>query len=222
MLVLALGCSKRQPEPERASRWLDALQAVPSWGGFHVVNEGMILGAPRDADAALRAMLVAFRDPACKMGLGIGDGEALHHFGDADAVHLPRGRAVDAAVEALARALAPSARAFVSVSVPARVPVASGASFASRAATSRADEIEALLGVLALLVSQRTSAQWKVIDVVESLPHGTQQQWAGALGISHQAVSMAMTRSHYLEVARVLPLLSRLLQEADDMAASGW
>src|SRR5690625_3089462 len=75
-----------------------------------------------------------------------------------------------------------------------------------------AEEAEALLQLLAILVRRRTDAGWEAIDLLGEL--GTQRAVAERLGISAQAVSQRIAAALWEEEVALHPLAARLLVDA--------
>jgi hypothetical protein len=77
----------------------------------------------------------------------------------------------------------------------------------------RAAEAEALLRVLGAITQRRTRSGWEAIDLVET--GMSQQDAAGALGVTKQAVSQRLQTALWHQERQVRPLAARLLEEAD-------
>jgi hypothetical protein len=79
---------------------------------------------------------------------------------------------------------------------------------------------EAVLRLIGRLVQDRTTAQWKVVDVLRAVQqghtgtHGTQKIAARKLGITEQSVSRALLRSGWQEEWAARPAAALLLELA--------
>jgi hypothetical protein len=82
-----------------------------------------------------------------------------------------------------------------------------------------AAEAEAVLQLLGHIVYTRTEAEWKVLDLMTPGARGQQKLIAQELGISTQAVSKAVVRSHWIEEWATRPAAARLLEMAHGPAA---
>lgn len=74
-----------------------------------------------------------------------------------------------------------------------------------------AAETEAVLRLLGQIVYTRTEAEWNVLDLMTPGARGQQKLIAQELGISTQAVSKAVIRSHWMEEWATRPAAARLL-----------
>ncbi|MHA7190339.1 hypothetical protein ACX80N_08625 [Arthrobacter sp. MDT2-16] len=77
-----------------------------------------------------------------------------------------------------------------------------------------AAEAEAVLRLLGQIVSTRTDAEWAVLDLMTPGARGQQKYVAQELGITTQAVSRAVVRSHWMEEWATRPAAARLLDLA--------
>ncbi|WP_026549345.1 hypothetical protein [Arthrobacter sp. Br18] len=82
-----------------------------------------------------------------------------------------------------------------------------------------AGEAEAVLRLLGRIVYTRTDAEWTVLDLMTPGARGQQKFIAQELGISTQAVSKAVVRSHWLEEHATRPAAARLLDLAHGPAS---
>jgi hypothetical protein len=87
-----------------------------------------------------------------------------------------------------------------------RVPLAVAGPDADIAA-----EAEAVLRLLGQIVSTRTEAEWAVLDLMTPGARGQQKYIGQELGITTQAVSKAVVRSHWVEEWACRPAAARLL-----------
>ena len=72
-------------------------------------------------------------------------------------------------------------------------------------------EAEAVLRLLGQIVYTRTEAEWNVLDLMTPGARGQQKLIAQELGITTQAVSKAVIRSHWVEEWATRPAAARLL-----------
>ncbi|MDF9278999.1 hypothetical protein P4U43_14510 [Arthrobacter sp. EH-1B-1] len=72
-------------------------------------------------------------------------------------------------------------------------------------------EAEAVLRLLGQIVYTRTDAEWNVLDLMTPGARGQQKLIAQELGITTQAVSKAVIRSHWMEEWATRPAAARLL-----------
>lgn len=77
-----------------------------------------------------------------------------------------------------------------------------------------AAEAEAVLRLLGQIVYTRTEAEWNVLDLMTPGARGQQKLIAAELGITTQAVSKAVIRSHWVEEWATRPAAARLLDLA--------
>ncbi|MEE6281083.1 hypothetical protein [Georgenia sunbinii] len=75
-----------------------------------------------------------------------------------------------------------------------------------------ADDAEALLQMLGLVVRRRSPEGWEIIDLMDTVP--TQRRAAEELDISAQAVSQRLATAMWQEEQRLHPLAARLLDDA--------
>lgn len=79
----------------------------------------------------------------------------------------------------------------------------------------RAAEAEAVLTLVAAVAARRTEGGWAAVDAWRAVEgHGTQEEIAGRLGVSQQAVSQRLAAALWDEEWAVRPVLARLLEEA--------
>ncbi|MFC8923324.1 hypothetical protein [Cellulosimicrobium sp. NPDC057127] len=79
---------------------------------------------------------------------------------------------------------------------------------------TRADEVEALLRLLAAVAARRTDPGWEAIDALAHVG-GTQKDVAHRLGVTEQAVSQRLRSALWPEETAVRPVVVRLLGETD-------
>lgn len=172
------------------------LDQVETHSPFTALSGQLLLGVPRDASAAIDAILRTTRLNFCNIGLGIGP---LYEPVPQDA-ELVDGRAVHRALGALEAAGHRGERVPICVSGPEE-NIATG--------------IEGLLRLLGQSIRTRSAAEWAVVDLMTPGVRGQQRAIAEALDITPQAVSAAIVRSGFNDEHDARAGLSRLLELAD-------
>jgi hypothetical protein len=177
---------------DRVDDILDALKPIPSTRPFERTAGDEIQAVFDDAEPASQAILQLLRDGHWSVGVGVGP------------VHLP--------LPASTRAGRGPAFELARVAVDAAKR--SAQHVAVRAAdTERGHDLDALLGLLAVVTRGRTRQAWEAIDLVES--GLSQAEVAAKLSISPQAVSQRLAAAHWREERAGRPTLVRLLSRAD-------
>lgn len=149
-------------------------------------------GILADPAAAVEAALLAIRQRRWNVGIGVGE------------IHPPLpGSVLDAEGFGLVYARRAVERAR---SAGERIPLAVAGPDAAVAA-----EAQAVLRLLGQIVASRSEAEWKVLDLLTPGARGQQKYVAELLGISTQAVSKAVVRSHWQEEWATRPAAARLL-----------
>ncbi|MCQ1948440.1 hypothetical protein NNX28_00670 [Arthrobacter sp. zg-Y859] len=149
-------------------------------------------GVLTDAATAVEAALTAIRQRRWHVGVGVGELQVPLPENLADA----RGYGLVYSRRAVERAQRTGDR----------VPLAVEGPDAELAA-----EAEAVLRLLGLIVAARSEAEWKVLDLMTPGARGQQKFVAQELGITAQAVSKAVVRSHWSEEWATRPAAARLL-----------
>jgi hypothetical protein len=183
MFVLTIDQRGSRRGLDRVPELLRSLRGIPAELGFERSVGDELQGALADPGAVVEAALLALRSGHWYVGIGVG------------AVDLPlpgtareaRGPAFVAARQAVERAK----------KAGERVPLAVTAG--SRAADGAASAAEAVLCLIGRLVMDRSTAEWRVLDLLQPGVRGQQAAVAGVLGISPQAVSKAVLRSGWQE-----------------------
>lgn len=201
MYVVTIDQRDSRSSGDRVPGLLDELDAVPCVSPFERTAGDEVQGL-LDSPAGVRdALLAALRDGDwhCGVGIGLVDDESY-----ASGTRAGRGPAYLAAREAVeaAKGLPGSVavRAFV------------GAEPAPGSGTEWADDCEAVWGLVAPLVLDRTAAQWRAVDAVDAAE--TQAAAAKALGITPASVNGALRASRIREERAAYPVLDRLLAGA--------
>lgn len=174
------------PELLREFRFVDAV--VPFQRSVGDELQGVVGSAQSAVDVALKA--IRFR----RWHVGIGVGE----------VHSPVPERI---TEAEGYGLVYSRRAVNRAQKTGeRIPLAIEGPDSDVAA-----EAEAVLRLLGQIVYTRTDAEWNVLDLMTPGARGQQKLIAAELGITTQAVSKAVIRSHWVEEWATRPAAARLL-----------
>ncbi|MHA7248281.1 hypothetical protein [Arthrobacter tecti] len=177
------------PELLREFRFLDAV--VPFQRSVGDELQGVVDNAVAAVDVALKA--IRFR----RWHVGIGVGE----------VHMPLPERI---VDAEGYGLVYSRRAVNRAQKTGeRIPLVVEGPDSDVAA-----EAEAVLRLLGQIVYTRTEAEWNVLDLMTPGARGQQKFIAQELGITTQAVSKAVIRSHWVEEWATRPAAARLLDLA--------
>jgi hypothetical protein len=191
--VLTINQRDTREVGDRTAGLLRALRHVPAAVPFQrsVGDEvqGVVDSASTAVDAALRA--VRYR----RWHVGIGVGGLTPPVPD---------RLVDAEGHGLVHARRAVNRAR---RTGERIPLAVEGPDAEIAA-----EAEAVLRLLGQIVHTRTEAEWTVLDLMTPGARGQQKHIARELGITAQAVSRAVVRSHWMEEWATRPAAARLLE----------
>lgn len=145
---------------------------------------------------ALSALTLLFRDQNWRIGLGVGDVDTPY----GPSTRASRGPAFYAARDAVERAQAS----------PVRTAVVSG----TNNRDEEADDVDALLTLLLMLLDRRTRGGWEVYDLLE-VGH-TQAQAADRLGLTPGAVSLRARAAGIRAQMNAEPALVRLLTRLDD------
>ncbi|NUP74172.1 MAG: MarR family transcriptional regulator, partial [Sinomonas sp.] len=157
-----------------------------------------VQGVFASPEGAIGAGLVAMRPDACggvrwNVGIGVGPlGEPLPpDIRDVTGLGLVYSR------RAVERAQHIKDEAAIAVDGPDRALAA---------------EAAAILRLLGLTVARRTTAEWRVLDLLTPGVRGQQRAVAEALGITAQAVSKAIARSHWNEEFEARPAAAHLMR----------
>ncbi|GAA1053634.1 hypothetical protein [Dietzia natronolimnaea] len=192
---------------------LEALADIPCAAAFERTAGDEVQGLLTDPAAVRRALLVALRGGVWHCGVGAGEVDDDSYASGTRAGRGPAYLAARDAVEA-AKGLSSS----VAVRVPATPGAGAGAGAGADAAAWAAD-CEAVWGLTAPLILDRTEAQWRVVDAVDRSP--TQAAAAHELDITPASVNGALRLSRIREERAAYPALDRLLAGAHDAATGG-
>ncbi|MHA7282597.1 hypothetical protein [Arthrobacter sp. TMS2-4] len=179
---------------------LRALRPVPAAVPFQQSFGDEVQGVVDSATAAVEAALRALRHRCWHVGIGVGGltPPVPERLVDAEGYGLVYARrAVDRARR-----------------TGERIPLAVEGPDGGIAA-----EAEAVLRLLGQIVATRTDAEWAVVDLLTPGARGQQKYVAQELGITTQAVSRAVVRSHWTEEWATRPAAARLLDLAHGPAS---
>ena len=202
---------------------LEALADIPCAAAFERTAGDEVQGLLTDPAAVRRALLVALRGGEWHCGVGAGEVDDDSYASGTRAGRGPAYLAARDAVEA-AKGLSSS----VAVRVPATPGAGAGAGAGADAAAwagagadaaAWAADCEAVWGLTAPLILDRTEAQWRVVDAVDRSP--TQAAAAHELDITPASVNGALRLSRIREERAAYPALDRLLAGAHDAATGG-
>lgn len=93
---------------------------------------------------------------------------------------------------------------------PGRSQIAVAATVATQ---PELNHLDALLGLLAGIITARTPSQWKVIDAVLTDPEATQSEIAKQLDMTQQGVAKSLAASLWRQELEVIPLLEALFEQ---------
>lgn len=165
--------------------------AVPAVLSFERTAGDEFQGVLEDADAVVAVVLDLLREGAWSVGVGAGPVQTPLPSSTRAATgpaFLSARRAVDAAKQR-----------------PSRVAVRG-------AVAADAEDAQAVLGALALVVERRSPQAWEAIGLVED--GSTQAEAAAALGISRQAVGQRLAAGLWELERELRPTAARLLVRA--------
>ncbi|GHD10925.1 hypothetical protein [Zhihengliuella salsuginis] len=207
MYVVTINQRDTRDAGDRVDELTHALRDLPAAMTFQRSLGDETIGILDDPAHALTAALIALRQRRWNVGIGAG---TLHEPlpGALDDV---RGPALVHARRAVTRAQRiDAARATTAPLKPGeRLPVA-----VAGADPGAAEQAEAVIRLLGRLVAARSQAEWAVVDLFVPGVRGQQKEIGAALGISSQAVSKAILRSHAEDEAAARPAAAALLRAA--------
>lgn len=164
---------------------------------FQPTGPGEVRGLTEDPEAAVSVTMLALRDGRYAVAIGVGE-VFLTRVTD------PQGRlavAADGAGMLYGHEAAATVRGIDRVAV--RVCAADQQSAA---------EAQAVLKLVGRIVSVRSEAEWRVVDLLTPGARGQQKDVAAQLGITPQAVSKAVVRSLWHEEWDARPAAATLLR----------
>lgn len=192
MYVLTINQRDSRESGDRVEELVAALGRLPAAIPFQRSFGDEAIGVVTEARTAVDAAMIALRARRWHVGIGVG---SLH-------VPLPE-RIADAEGFGLVYARRAVNRA---QKTGERVPLAVSGPDADVAA-----EAQAVLRLVGQIVATRTDAEWSVLDLMVPGVRGQQRAIADELGITTQAVSKAVVRSHWNEEWACRPAAARLL-----------
>ncbi|MGO4805721.1 MarR family transcriptional regulator [Arthrobacter sp. 2MCAF15] len=223
MYVMTIDQRGSTGDVDRVPDLLKELGSLSTSGRFERSVGDEVQGVVERADEVVDIALHALRSGRWYVGIGVGEV-------DLPLPASPRegsGPAFVAARAAVDRAKGAAAHVPLAVVAGGAARRAGAAAAANGAARSRASaacaNAEAVLRLIGRLVQDRTAAQWKVVDVLRSVrhgtngTHGTQKIAAQKLGITEQSVSRAVMRSGWQEEWGARPAAEMLLALADSL-----
>jgi hypothetical protein len=163
--------------------------------GFDRTVGDEVQGVLDDPETVLDVVLDLLRDGGWSVGLGIGPVDEPLPAVSREA----SGEAFVRAREAVDQAESRTATAPVAV---------------RGGRPGRAEEVEALVRLLAAVAARRSSPGWEAVDTLADVG-GTQKDVARRLAISEQAVSQRLRSALWPEEAAARPVVVRLLGETD-------
>lgn len=167
---------------------------------FQVTGPGEVRGLTRDARDAVSAAMLALRGGRYRVGIGVGEVRLTR-------VTDPQGRAAVTA-EGPGMLLGREAAATGRAGERAAVRVCA-------ADVEAAAQAQAVLGLVGRIVSERSEAEWRVVDLLVPGARGQQKEVAAHLGITPQAVSKAVVRSLWHEEWEARPAAATLLRRCE-------
>lgn len=204
MYVVTIDQRDSRITDDRVPGLLDALAPLPCAAPFERTAGDEVQGLVEDAAVVRTVLLTALRDGHWHCGVGVGP---VDRGSWETGTRAGRGPAYLAARDAV------EAAKDLPGSVAIRVP-----GDAAGAAGDWAADCEAVWSLVAALVLDRTDAQWRVVDAVDSAE--TQTAAAAALEITPSSVTGALRLSHIREERAAHGALDRLLTGAHHAATT--
>ena len=199
MFVVTMDQRDSRSSPDHVPTLLDALSGVETVAEFERTAGDEVQALLSSPEAVRTTVLTALRFGDWHCGIGVG---AVESGSYATGTRAGRGAAYLAAREAV--------EAAKSAGGPVAVRVAEDAPASAR---DWAADCEAVWTLVAALVTDRTEAQWRVVDMVDRTD--TQAAAAEALGMTPTSVAGALRRSGIRAERAAHPVLDRLLLGAD-------
>jgi hypothetical protein len=192
MYVLTINQRDSRESGDRVDELVAGLAHLPAAIDFQRSVGDEAIGVVSEAGTAVDAAMLALRSRRWHVGIGVG---SLHVPLPAD-VHNAEGYGLVYARRAVDRARKTGERVPLAVAGPD---------------SQIAQEAQAVLRLIGQIVATRTDAEWAVLDLMVPGVRGQQRAIADALGITTQAVSKAVVRSHWNEEWACRPAAARLL-----------
>jgi hypothetical protein len=193
MFTLTINQRDSRRDGDQVPQLLKDLRHIPALLDFDRSVEDEVQGIVDCAHQAVETALIALRSGHWYVGIGVGPvnqpfPNQIKHASGHGLVYARR------AVERLRNG-------------PDRIPVAVEGPLAHIAA-----EAEAVLRLLGHIVQHRTTAEWRVLDLLTPGVRGQQKAVAQELGISTQAVSKALHRAQWVDEHAARPAAATLLE----------
>jgi len=236
MYVMTIDQRGSTGDVDRVPGLLKELRDLSTGGRFERSVGDEVQGVVERADEVVDIALHALRSGRWYVGIGVGEvdlplpaspreGSGPAFVAARAAVDRAKGAAAHVPLAVVAgggRARRASTAASAAAGPAAGAAAPANGSARSRGATACANA-EAVLRLIGRVVQDRTTAQWKVVDVLRSVrhdthgTHGTQKIAAQKLGITEQSVSRAVLRSGWQEEWAARPAAEMLLTLADSL-----
>lgn len=185
-----------RPDPAMDHELCRRLRDVPARAPFQPTAPGEVRGLTEDAHAAVTAAMIALREDRYAVGIGVGD------------VFLTRVDHEDGRVAVTAEG--PGMSHGHLAAQPGRDTERAAVRVSAADATA-AGQAQAVLKLVGRIVSERSEAEWRVVDLLVPGARGQQKTVAQQLGITPQAVSKAVVRSLWNEEWQARPAAATLL-----------
>lgn len=206
MFVLTMDQRGSQRSADLVPALIEMLGEVPVALPFERSVGDEVQGVLADAGAVVDVALRVLRTGQWYVGIGVGAVQEPLPASPREA----SGPAFVAARKAVDRAKKTGERVHLAVRAGEWGRPGAGPTAARNAAAA-----EAVLCLLGRLVSERTDAEWRVLDLLQPGTRGMQAAVAAQLGISAQAVSKAVFRAGWQEEQGGREAAAILLQLAD-------
>ncbi|MEE1621414.1 hypothetical protein ACQ3I4_13180 [Zafaria sp. Z1313] len=192
MYVLTINQRDSREAGDRVDELTASLAGLPTLIAFQRSVGDEAIGVVAEPKTAVDAAMTALRARRWHVGIGVG---SLHVPLPEDIAHA-EGFGLVYARRAVDRARRTGER----------IPLAVAGPDAGAAA-----QAQAVLRLIGQIVATRTEAEWAVLDLMVPGVRGQQRAIADELGITTQAVSKAVVRSHWNEEWDCRPAAARLL-----------
>lgn len=233
MYVVTIDQRDSRTSTDRVPDLLDELAAVPCVSAFDRTAGDEVQGLLDDPAAVRQALLIALRSGRWHCGVGVGEvdpaswesgtraGRGPAYLAARDAVEAAKGMPGSVAIRVAAgdgyRGAAAGGYSGAAAGSGGRSGGEGADSGQADSASTWAADCEAVWSLVAALVLDRTDAQWRVVDAVDTAD--TQAAAADALDITPSSVTGALRLSRIREERAAYGTLDRLLAGAH--AATG-
>ena len=193
MFTLTINQRDSRRDGDLVPQLLKDLRHIPARLDFDRSVEDEVQGIVESSHQAVETALIALRSGQWYVGIGVGPiNEPLPNL-----VKDASGHGLVYARRAVDRLRASKERIPVAVDGPL---------------VALASEAEAVLRLLGHIVQHRSTAEWRVLDLLTPGVRGQQKAVAQELGITTQAVSKTLARAQWAEEHAARPDAARLLQ----------